>query len=513
MRGDYLETFNSQFEGGLLDFYTNGAFYTNTRHNHAITTTAAGHATIATGFFPSHHGIVTNTVYNRELGYSHYSIEDSTVNFIGIDSCSLNKVSAKRLMKSSFGDILKQHNENSKTYSVALKDRASILMGGKNANRAFWFDVASTQMVSTDYYKEEFPKWVQNYKADSVMSTAIHHGWKLDPAFATLSSTNSDSFSREKGSFKPWFPHTIESFDTNRIRQHEVGSFMWNTPFGDEYVLNFGYNIISHEELGKDENCDILTIGLSAADIIGHHFGPDSYEVLDYYNKLDKYLADFMSKVNTQVGKENVVYILTSDHGVAPMPEVLAGRGLDAKRIENEKYDTDILAIDLKLQQKYNLDSSCILRANYNGVEPHFLYLNEKGIDSIDFVNSLQHELSNLDYIQETFSFFELNSEQSNKEYFEQMKNSHSNDYGVFVKILGKENYLIDMRENGTTHGTPYPYDTHVPLIFLGRGIPAHKNSDKSYTVDIAPTILSILKIEPKTPFDGRILTLELSSK
>ncbi|MFT6177574.1 MAG: putative AlkP superfamily pyrophosphatase or phosphodiesterase, partial [Bacteroidia bacterium] len=150
MRGDYLTAFSSQLEYGLKELSANGLWFNNTHHQHAVTTTAAGHAAIGTGCNPSTNGIVNNTVYNRALGYSHYSIEDSSVRYVGIDSCALNRVSAKLLDKPSFGDIVKQNNPNCLSYSVSLKDRAAILMGGHLANRAFWFDAASTQMVSTD---------------------------------------------------------------------------------------------------------------------------------------------------------------------------------------------------------------------------------------------------------------------------------------------------------------------------------------------------------------------------
>jgi predicted AlkP superfamily pyrophosphatase or phosphodiesterase len=508
MRGDYLTTFDKQMEAGLLKFHKEGKSFINTHHNHAVTTTAAGHATIGTGCFPSHNGIVNNHVYDRSLGYSRYAIDDSTVNYVGIDSCTLSKVSAKKLLKPSFGDILKEKSPDSKTYSIALKDRAAILMGGHNANRAFWFDASSTTMVSTDYYNENFPKWVKTYKASEVQKSAIASGWVLDDKFKTLATTNSDSLIQEKGSFKPWFPHSLASFDTSRIRENEIGSFMWNTPFGDEFVLGFGLEIIKNQDLGTDESCDVLSIGLSAADVIGHHFGPDSYEVLDYYNKLDYYLQEFMDSVNAKVGAENVIYVLTSDHGVAPMPEVLAARGIDAKRIEREQFTNDIDSIDFLLQSEFSLTESCILKSNYNGVEPHFTYLVENGVDSIAFVSSLQKHLTELSYIDETYSFYELEGDDNSKKFMEKMKNSYSKDYGLFVKILGKENYLISMREHGTTHGTPYSYDTHVPLVFIGSGIDASQVSSKSATVDIAPTLLNLMGIESTHTFDGKVLTI-----
>jgi len=505
MRGDYLTTFSSQLEYGLKDFSTHGLWLNNTHHRHAITTTAAGHATISTGCHPSNNGIVNNTVYNRALGHSHYSIEDSAVSYVGIDSCSLNLVSAKLLNKPSFGDIVKQNNPKCKSYSVALKDRASILMGGHLADRAFWFDAASTQMVSTDYYTSYFPEWAKTYNANTVVAADINLGWVLDPKFEVLGNTSNDSFPREKGLFNPWFPHEVNTMDQSRIYSSEAGEFLWHTPFGDKYVLEFSKKLIEEAQLGQDEHCDILTVGLSAADIIGHHFGPNSYEILDYYNKLDEYLGEFMATVKKQVGEENVVFILTSDHGVADFPEVLAQQGVDAKRIERPEYESDIAAIDALLQKEFNLDKSTISNANYNGVEPALNYIQEKGIDTDVFCKSLQEKLKQLPYIEETYSMKELSDTGSTKNYIQAMRNSFDARYGYYISILPKEHYLIDMRENGTTHGTPYAYDTHVPLIFLGNDIEAKIDNKAVGTIDIAPTILGLLQIHA-SDMDGHDL-------
>ena len=508
MRGDYLPTFESQMEAGLAEFYSKGLVYTNAHHKHAMTTTAAGHATIATGFYPSHNGIVNNTVYNRAAGYSHYSIIDSTVSFVGIENCELNKVSAKNLLKPSIGDILKKENKNSKSYSVALKDRASILMGGHDANRAFWFDAKSTQMVSTDYYSETFPTWVSDYKAKDVLNQSLVNGWQTEEKFEAISNTSNDSFSREKGAFAPWFPHTVESLDTNRVSQNLLGNYIWVTPFGDEYVLDFAYQLITQQKLGEDTDCDVLTVGLSAADLIGHHFGPNSHEILDYYNKLDFYLDDFMNKVKEQVGKNNVLFVLTSDHGVAPFPEVVSAEGEDAKRIEAEQFDADIAKIDSTLMTVFLIESSTILKANYAGVEPHFEHLYANRIDSVEYVNALSKELKKLNYIREVISVFDILDTTSVKPFIELYRNSYKKEYGFFIKILGKKNYLVDMRSCGTTHGSPYDYDTHVPVIFYGSGINARRVDDQINTVDIAPTIISILSHYDTSLFDGTVLSV-----
>ena len=509
MRGDYLTAFSSQLEYGLKELSANGLWFNNTHHLHAVTTTAAGHAAIGTGCTPSTNGIVNNTVYNRALGYSHYSIEDSSIRYVGIDSCALNRVSAKLLDKPSFGDIVKQNNPNCLSYSVSLKDRAAILMGGHLANRAFWFDAASTQMVSTDYYTTTYPEWAKTYKGNTVVAADIEQGWILDPKFEILASTSSDSFAREKGLFNPWFPHELSTMDPSRIYSSEAGEFLWHTPFGDKYVLEFSKKLIEEAQLGRDEHCDILTVGLSAADVIGHHFGPNSYEILDYYNKLDEYLGDFMANVKKQVGEENVVFILTADHGVADFPEILAQQGVDAKRIERPQYEEDIAAIDALLQKEFNLTESTISKANYSGVEPALSYLAKQGIDTDVFCKSLQEKLKQLPYIEDTYSMTELSDSSNNsKKHIQAMRNSFDPRYGYYISLVPKEHYLIDMWENGTTHGTPYAYDTHVPLIFLGKDIEAQIVNKAVGTIDIAPTILGLLQIKA-LGMDGKNLFTE----
>ncbi|MDB4161897.1 alkaline phosphatase family protein [Bacteroidia bacterium] len=503
MKSEYLSRFNPQLEAGFKYLLDSAIVYTNAHHNHATTTTAAGHATLATGFFPSHNGITDNTVYNRTLGYKHYSIEDTTVRFVGIEECNLNRVSAKPLLKNALGDYIKESDNESKSYSVALKDRASILMGGKTANRAFWFDAASTQMVSTDYYEETYPNWAKMYTANDVMQADISRGWVLDQSFSTIASISSDSFERERGNFNPWFPHTLASFDTMRVTDSKAGAFMWNSPYGDAFVLEFAQQLIINQNLGTDDHIDVLSIGLSAADVIGHHFGPNSYEVLDYYNKMDFYLAEFIEKLNHDVGKDNYILVLTADHGVAAMPEYLAGQGIDAKRILGDQFDADMAEINTKLQDAFSLTDDIILKANYGGVEPNMTIFEKGNTDLNIVINTLTNELEKLDYIAGAYSLLDINDTTCIKPFITQIRNSHRDEFGYYIKLVPTENYLIDMRRNGTTHGTPHAYDTHVPLIVKLPKQEGQIIEKKAYTVDIVPTVLDLIGIQVKENFDG----------
>lgn len=507
MKSEYLTRFNPQLNAGFKYLLDSAHVFGNAFHNHATTTTAAGHATLATGYFPSNNGIIDNTVYNRMLGYKHYSIEDTSVQFVGIEHCQLNKVSAKHLLKNTLGDYVKQADELSKTYSVALKDRASILMGGKNANRAFWFDAASTQMVSTDQYEEDFPEWIKTFTGMAKMKKEIEQGWILEPSFFPLPSISSDSFEREKGRFLPWFPHTMASFDTLKVSENKPGTFLWNTPYGDAFVLEFAHQLILSEQLGKDEHTDVLTIGLSAADIIGHHFGPNSYEVLDYYSKMDRYLASFIERLDNTVGKDNYIVVLTSDHGVAAMPEYLADQGVDAKRIDAVQFETDLAAINKSLKNQFSIDQDIILKADYGGIEPNFEALGFAHHNTEDVLYELTNQLEKLDYIAGAYSFLDVYDTLCTKAFIAQIRNSHRDEFGYFIKLVPKENYLIDMGANGTTHGSPYDYDTHVPLLIKQPNTTGKKITQRVQTVDIVPTILEMLGIATQENFDGKSLS------
>ncbi|MBT6235811.1 MAG: sulfatase-like hydrolase/transferase [Bacteroidetes bacterium] len=507
MKSEYLTRFNPQLEAGFKYLLDSGVIFTNAHHNHATTTTAAGHATLATGYYPSHNGIVDNTVYNRTLGFKHYSIEDTTVSFVGIDQCELNKVSAQPLLKPTLGDRVKAADAESKVYSVALKDRASILMGGKNANRAFWFDAASTQMVSTDYYTEAYPTWAKSFTANTTMTKEIENGWVLDESFVKLPSLTTDSFEVESGSFKPWFPHTIASFDTFRVRDNQAGSFIWNSPYGDAFVLKFAKKIIDEQKLGHDNHTDVLTVGLSAADVIGHHFGPNSYEVLDYYNKLDFYLADFIEYLNTAMGQENYMVVITADHGVASMPEYLAMNGVDARRIQRAEFTADMAAINANTMKRYGLTQNLIIKADYGGVEPNLNLIKANKLDLTEVITQLTSSIAELSYIEDAYSHLDIADSTCTKKFIEKIRNSHRDGYGYFIKLVPRKNYLVDMRAHGTTHGTPYDYDTHVPMIFKIPGKSAVQLIDTVQTVDIVPTILSLLGIDTEENFDGSNLT------
>lgn len=496
MKGDYIDRFNPQFSKGLRTLLDQGYNFTKTHHFHANTTTAAGHAALSTGCYPIINGIVANNIYNRKNRRWEYSILDSTAVFEGIDSTTLKKVSYANLKKPSLGDIVKVHYPEAKSFSVSLKDRASIALGGKKANRAFWFDAASTQMVSTKHYSEPFFDWVKEYKANNLLADDLAAGWQLSANFTPEAQTSADFVEQERGVFSPEFPHTIASMDSVLVSNNRDGAFIWQTPFGDKYVLEFAKKLIAEEQLGMGNQPDVLTISLSSADLIGHHFGPNSYEVQDYYLKLDIYLGQFIDFLNQSIGEENYILALSGDHGVAQFPLLAANEGKDAKRISREQYAQDFEKIDSLVMAELGLTSSSILEVSYKGLEPNFQALQNTSIDSLTFFTTFERYIKRLPYILEVYNPFDMEDEKCDKPFINEVRNSYDIQKNTLLYLLQKENYLIDARANGTTHGTPFTYDTHVPLIFFGKEIKPGQNIDNVQTVDVTPTLLQILGIE-----------------
>jgi len=506
MKGEFIDSFANNFESGLKELSINGVVYKNTNHFHSNTTTAAGHATIATGKYPSKNGIVGNDVYNRNTNKWEYSILDTSIRFVGLENCTLEKVSAKNLIGLSIGDWQKNSDTNAQVYSVALKDKSAILMGGKNADRAFWFDGQSTQMVSSNYYKQPFPEWAKEFNGKSVMAKEIAEGWNLSADLQPNTTTTGDSIPTENGRFYPWFPHNLTTFNPDLVKNDLEGNFLWRSPYGDQFVLKFSEQLILNNKLGKDKHCDVLTIGLSSADYIGHQFGPNSLETLDYYNKMDNFLGDYIAFLDKNVGRNKYLLVLTSDHGVAQLPEVATSQGKDAKRILRETFKNDMAFIDKGLQSIYGLNKSTFKEVSGSGIEPNFDYLNENAIDSSEYIIQLISHLKSLTYIAEAYSEFDIKDSACPKMYIEEVRNSYYPNKNPFVYLLAKPNYLIDYGANGTSHGTPYTYDTHVPLIFYGNKKKPRINNNAVNTVDIAPTILYILGIKPTEKLDGKVL-------
>jgi predicted AlkP superfamily pyrophosphatase or phosphodiesterase len=493
-RYDFLVRLGSQFgEGGFKRLLNGGAVFSNANYIHTPTYTACGHATFMTGTTPSMNGIVGNDWYDRETGKSVTSVGDDQTKLLGGRE-GVEGMSPRRLIGSTLGDELKlASNGRAKVIGMSYKDRAAILPAGKRPDAAYWFSSSTGGFVSSNYYFNDLPAWVkafnQGQRADK------YFGKKWEPILPGGSDQQWSPESSAKG-----FPYILNG------GEEKPGVKFYDqfqaSPFASDHLVNFAKSAIENEGLGADDITDLLTISFSANDLVGHSFGPYSPEVRDMTLRLDRTLADLFSYLDRKIGLNNVVIALTSDHGIAPVPEQVAAMGYGGR------IDLAFIprAIAAALNNRFGEEKWVVSFVNGN------VYLDEGVIarHKLDLgeVESVASEaVSKVPGV--TLAVTAT-----------QIKNGWLKSNPIIASVvngffLGRSGNLIVVPRPffimGTSlvanHGTPYSYDTHVPVILYGQGITPGIYRSVSSPADIAPTLSSLLGIETPSNAVGRILT------
>ena len=494
MRADYLNRWSDMFSGGLRRLLDNGAVFTNAHHDHAATVTATGHATIATGVIPAKHGIVGNSFYDRNSGEAVGCVTDSSTKIIG--GAGGPGASPRWLMCPTIGDRLKQSSPGGRVFTAALKDRAAILMGGKSPDGVFWYDKPSGDFVTSSYYSEVLPSW-----ADSFNNSGAKDIWK--DSLWIEHQTAVDSEEHADGPDMSAFSHVLSTESS----ADDYYAKLYEMPFGDELLLKFGLDLIPSEHLGEDSIPDLLMISLSAADLVGHAYGPDSREIRDYYLRLDSELGMFLDSLDTWIGSDNYVLVLTSDHGVCPIPELAVNNGLKGyQRLFAKSFQMDVAdilpAVFLDCSQ-----TSALLKPFYNGFVIDTAAAAKCGLSRSTVAAKAANAIGVLDYVANVFTMDQLSADSiSDQPYFRLFKNSFYPDRSPDLIVNFKEGVLLTSSGGGTSHGTPYHYDTDVPIVFCGKNIKPMTDNDSVRTVDIAPTLGALLNIPSQSEMDGKIL-------
>ena len=495
MRFDYPDLFEYALHDGFKTLKNEGVRFKAARHLHAFAGTAQGHATVSTGCYPSHHGITANYIYNRELKRDLYSVLDTTSKIIPFDSTDEMPVSPRNLKKPSLGDIIREKNPKSKSFSLALKNRTAILMGGQDADRAYWFDGSTNQMVSSNWYSHPFPDWVKLWNVERLYAKEIEEGW-LFPGSLDYVESRDQNF-REKDFFLDRFPHLLSH---KQFDNQPLGDFMKNTPFGDHMIFELSKEIVKKENLGADENIDVLSIGCSSADYIGHHFGPNSMEVLAYFHTLDSYIADFIRFLDDEIGRDEYLLVLTSDHGISDFPEFRGG-----ERISKEDFQKDVDSISTLLATKYNVDADFVEFTGKDRIyfdKSKLQPLNES--EKVMLSESFSQHLTRLAYVESSNTFHDMSVPDSLGKYVDYYLHSFIEDQWPDLVIHQKPYYLLRRSAYGTDHNSNYSYDTDVPLYFFAGGMRYAYIDKMVNTVDIVPTVLEILQLDLPIHVDGR---------
>ena len=490
MRYDYLTRFYNKFgEGGFKRMIDEGFDCKNNHFNYVPTYTGPGHASVFTGTTPKYHGVISNSWYDKETKAIVYCAQDDSVQSVGTIDIS-GKMSPIRMKTTSFADENRLFTQmRGKTIGVSIKDRGSILPAGHTANAAYWFQGKNEgNWISSTYYMNELPKWVNDFNTSAV-AKSYFKVWNTLYDIKTYTESD-DDLNMFEGGFNGKETATFP-YDLNVLKEQNDGyEIIKATPFGNSLTTDFAIAAIEGEQLGKDNITDVLTLSYSSTDYIGHNFGVNSKEVEDAYIRLDLDLERFFKYLDEKIGKGEYTVFLTSDHGAVDVPSYL----------QSVKIPSGYLN-DLKLKQNLNFfmtktykESDLIENVSNNQVFLNRAKIKEMGLELDDIQESIVNELITYDNIDKVYSAHTMNTVAFSTGIEELLQKGFSQKRSGDVVIVTDPGY-ISYSKTGSTHGSAFNYDTHVPLLFFGKGIKHGQTLKKTEITDIAPTISALLGI------------------
>jgi predicted AlkP superfamily pyrophosphatase or phosphodiesterase len=513
LRGDFPSRYVDRLtEGGFRYLMEKGTWYTDAHYQHANTETAVGHATLATGADPSRHGIVANDWIDQETGAFVYNCEDSRHLIIGSLPIPHQGVSPRNLLATTIGDELVVHNGGrSRVFSVSVKDRGAILPGG-HAGKAFWFSKISGQFVTSTYYYDDYPKWVKDWNAAKPTDAYRNKSWELLNDRATYVHGQMDDRPYE-ADLKPLgrtFPHALGG-DTKYFYL-----LLTLTPIGDMLTLDFAKALVENEKLGQNDSGapDYLQISFSSTDYIGHLFGPSSLETEDNILRLDQTLADLFQFIDEKVGLNDTLIVLSGDHGAPEAPEYMGALGLSTGRFAFDWFKTEG-PLTKALQKKFGRDDLI------SGHSHPYLYLNLEavsaaGLDLDDVERFVAVELMKIPGIAYAMTRSDLLAGRITASPVQnQIRRSFHPTRSGNIHMIPEQYWFLHSTEEAekmgigsiaAIHGSPWAYDTYVPIFFAGKGVLAQKIGRRVAPNDIAATLATYLGVKPPSGSVGSVL-------
>jgi predicted AlkP superfamily pyrophosphatase or phosphodiesterase len=514
LRGDLPHRYYSEFgEGGFRYVYKRGVVYEDAFHRHANTETVVGHTTLATGADPSTHGMVGNVWLDRETGKLTYNIEDPRYPLLtmgaGVDKgveidptqrlATSDGRSPVPILVSTFSDELALSSAGkSKIFGVSVKDRGAIPMAG-HAGKAFWFSKATGEFVTSTYYYKDYPLWAKDWNAKQIAFSYAGKSWDLLHDRSTYLFGDHDDMPYETNfvGYGRVFPHPFGKSDSKYFT-----TLLTLSPVGDELTLSFAEALIDGEKLGQSGNTDYLSISFSSTDYVGHLFGPSSLESEDNLLRLDRTLAELFKFVDQKVGLANTVVVLSADHGAAEIPGYLNEFGIDARYFKPDALDPKTLekqpAIE-SVKRKFGIDKELIQSYFQPYVYLNHDVLRERGLNQAEVERAVAVELGKLNGVWLALPSSALAEGSFPDTLLDQaiLHNYNSKRSGDIYIVL-KPGWFINDFDGLTVasvHGSPWRYDTFVPVVFVGLGMTAQQVFREIATVDVAPTLSAILGI------------------
>ncbi len=501
MRYDYLTRFYTKYgEGGFKRMVNEGFNCKNNHYNYIPTYTGPGHASIYTGTTPKMHGIIGNNWYDKSLGEMIYCAEDKTVMAVGSNS-GKERMSPHRMKTTTFADENRLFTQmRGKTIGISIKDRGAILPAGHSANGAYWFRGKNEgRFITSTYYMKSLPKWVQDFnKSDAAQSYIKVWNTLYDVSTYTESGNDLNDFENGfKGKETATFP-----YDFTKLKDKNEGfDIIKASPYGNSIVTDFAIAALDGENLGKDNITDVLAVSFSSTDYIGHNFGVNSKEIQDTYLRLDKDLERLFKALDAKVGVGEYTVFLTSDHGAVEVPSYLKSKKIPAGYFDSKGFEEKLKAFVAK-----RFAASDLIK----NISNNQVFLNRKKIALLNLsLNEIQEAIVNtvINYkdIDKAYTAKTMRTSQFTDGIEKLLQNGFNQKRSGDV-IFVLDPAVISYSPKGSTHGSGLNYDTHVPLLFYGKGIKQGHTVVKTEIIDVAPTLSALLGINFPNGSTGKVL-------
>ena len=520
LRGDLPRRYLPKMgDGGFRYLLEKGVVYDDAHHAHANTETIVGHATLATGAHPSAHGLIGNVWFDRESGELTYNIEDARYPLLtaGADVDKQTEIdptqraartegrSPSAMQVSTFSDELTIHTaRRAKVFGVSVKDRGAVSLAG-HTGKAFWFSKAAGQFVTSRFYYDKYPEWVEKHNAADPTQPYADKHWELMQNRSEYQYGDLDDMPWEValGPYGRIFPHPYGS-----RKDKLFTTLLTVSPAGDEMTLEFAKALIENEGLGSDEVTDYLSVSFSSTDYVGHMFGPSSLEAEDNLLRLDRTLAKLLAFVDEKIGLQQTLIVLSADHGGPEVPAQLNQIGFEAAYVDTSKWDTE--AGVNRLKKKFGMGEKLIEKF----MQP-YVYLNrklirERGLNLAAVEQAVADEMSKFEGVALAISSTALRQGRvADTPITRSVLRNYSPKRSGDIFVVFEPHWFIndfDGLNVAATHGSPWRYDTYVPIIFAGAGVQPKKVHRKVYTVDVARTLAAFVGTKPPSGASGEIL-------
>jgi hypothetical protein len=520
LRGDlptrYLDALG---DGGFRYLLEEGIHYDNAHHTHANTETIVGHASLATGANPAAHGMIGNIWFDRTAGKTVYNIEDPDYSMLtggsGVDAeteidptqkaASSDGRSPKAILTTTFGDELSILTAGaSKVFGVSIKDRGAVSMAG-HSGKAFWFSKSAGQFVTSNYYYEAYPEWVVQWNAKGMPQSYSGKSWELLNPIETYTFGKRDDQEWEPdfAGFGRTFPHPLTTTEDKYFT-----TLLTLSPAGDQITADFAKTLIEKEGLGVDDVPDFLGVSFSVTDYVGHFFGPSSLESEDNLLQLDRTLADLFTYVDDKIGLDRTLIVLSSDHGAPEAPGYLESLHIPAGYVTPDAWET-APAIE-RIKSRFGITGPLV-----EGYDHPYLYLSEdvrnnEAIDQTELETAIADELVAFEGVAYAVPSSRLREGSLPQNALTQaiLNNYHPDRSGDIYMVFESGWFINDMDGLSVTvtHGSPWRYDTFVPIFFAGSGITQQKVSRPVHAVDVAVTLAAVAGTRPPSGAAGHVL-------